>query len=60
MGIDRGEGGGGGGSLGGPEFLEKHPYRGVFIGCESLEAAEAQTLCEDLAAAVFIPRADEE
>lgn len=58
LGTDRG--GGRGGSPGDRELLEKHPYRGVFIGCESLEAAEAQTLCEDLAATVFIPRADEE
>lgn len=56
-------GGGGGGGLGGKdsqELLETHPYRGVFIGCEGLEAAEAQSLCEGLGKAVFTRLVQEE
>ncbi|CAM9820249.1 unnamed protein product [Ectocarpus sp. 4 AP-2014] len=43
-----------GGGLGGREELrERHPYRSVFVGCESLEAAEAGALCDGLRGAVF-------
>ncbi|CAN0264400.1 unnamed protein product [Scytosiphon promiscuus] len=44
---------GGADNKGREDLLQRHPYRGVFIGCESLEADEAQTLCDELWAAVF-------
>lgn len=53
----------GGAALGGKdsqELLEAHPYRGVFVGCEGLEAAEAQAVCEGLGKAVFTRLVQEE
>lgn len=62
-GATRGGGNGGAGGLGGKdsqELLDAHPYRGVFVGCEGLEAAEAQALCEGLGKAVFTRLVQEE
>lgn len=50
-----------GGGLGGrEELLERHPYRSVFVGCESLEAAEAAALCDGLRGAVFTRLVEEQ
>jgi len=51
------------GGLGGQEsqeLPERHPYKGVFVGCESLDAVETESLCEDLVKAVFTRLVEEE
>lgn len=52
------------GGLGGQESSQelpgRHPYKGVFVGCESLDAAETESLCEDLVKAVFTRLGEEE
>lgn len=49
-------GGGGSGKTGSKrleeDLLERHPYRGVFVACESMEAAEVEKLFNDVRSAV--------